>query len=65
MGYIKGIYSSTIFNNEDNGYTVGLLKVLETDIEFVGKNITFVGNFFDLKLKSPYLMHGEITTHNK
>ena len=42
MGYIKGIYSSTIFNNEDNGYTVGLLKVLETDIEFVGKNITFV-----------------------
>lgn len=65
MGYIKGIYSSTIFNNEDNGYTVGLLKVLETDIEFVGKNITFVGNFFDLKLKSTYLMHGEITTHNK
>ena len=65
MGYIKGIYSSTIFSNEDNGYTVGLLKVLETDIEFVGKNITFVGNFFDLKLKSTYLMHGEITTHNK
>ena len=65
MGYIKGIYNNTIFSNEENGYTVGLLKVLDTDIECIGKNITFVGSFFDLKLKSTYLMNGEITTHSK
>lgn len=65
MGYIKGIYNNTIFCNEENGYTVGLLKVLDTDIECIGKNITFVGSFFDLKLKSTYLMNGEITTHSK
>jgi len=67
MSYIKGKYTTEIFSNSTNGYTVGVIKILETDIsELKNKNSTyFVGTFADLKLKSNYEMHGELIVHKK
>ena len=60
MSYIKGIYTKCIYNNESNGYTVGIMKVKESDVDLVNESIYFVGTFFDLKLKSNYLIKGEL-----
>ena len=55
MNYVKGIYVRDIFSNIDNGYVVGILKVLESDIEDIDNNIYFVGNFVDLRFKNNYI----------
>ena len=67
MGYIKGKYTTEIFKNELNGYTVGVLKIAETDItELKTKsNVYFVGTFIDLKLRNNYVMHGNLVIHKK
>ena len=45
MSEIKGKLSKIIFHNNQNGYTVGLLKVKESDIDdLVNKTVTFTGN---------------------
>ena len=33
MAYIKGIFIQEIYSNSTNGYTVGLLRVKESDLE--------------------------------
>ena len=66
MAYIKGIYIQDIFSNSSNGYTVGLLRVKDSDIaEYINRVITFTGIFNDLKYKANYEMHGEFTNHIK
>jgi len=67
MNYIKGKYTNEIFNNNTNGYTVGVLKITETDIkELKNKNsVYFVGTFINLKLKNNYKMNGELNFHKK
>ncbi len=65
MNYIKGTYIKDIFSNSTNGYVVGVLKVIESDIPDININIYFVGNFVDLKLKTNYIMYGEMVTHPK
>ena len=66
MAYIKGIYIQDIFVNEANGYTVGLLRVKESDDPTAqSKVITFTGIFDELKYKATYKMEGEFTLHNK
>ena len=42
MSYIKGTISKIIYRNNSNGYTVGLIKIKESDEE-VGKIETFTG----------------------
>ena len=50
--YIKGIFIQDIYTNSTNGYTVGLLRVKESDIlEEVNKVVTFTGTFDELKYK--------------
>jgi len=67
MSYIKGKYSTEIFSNNINGYTVGVLKISDTDvIELKNKStVYFVGTFIDLKLKNNYEMKGELIIHKK
>ena len=53
MAYIKGIFINDIYTNPSNGYTVGLLRVKESDIpEEVNKVVTFTGIFDELKYKA-------------
>ena len=50
MAYIKGLFIQDIFTNSTNGYTVGLLRVKESDIDdTVNKVVTFTGTFDELK----------------
>ncbi len=66
MAYIKGIFIQDIFSNKSNGYTVGLLRVKESDDETSqNKVITFTGIFDELKYKTTYKMNGEFISHSK
>lgn len=66
MSYIKGIYIQDIYTNKSNGYTVGLLRVKETDLTSeLNKVITFTGTFDELKFKATYKMEGEFVIHSK
>ena len=66
MAYIKGIFIQDIYTNSQNGYTVGLLRVKESDEEdTINKVITFTGTFDELKYKTTYKMEGNFVSHNK
>ena len=65
MNYIKGTYIKEIYSNASNNYVVGIIKVLESDIDDIETNVYFVGNFIDLKYKTNYIMYGEMVTHAK
>ena len=67
MGYIKGKYTTCIFSNNDNGYTVGVLKIIDTDIKELNNKSScyFVGVFDKLDLRSNYNMEGELVVHKK
>ena len=64
MDYIKGTFFKRIFSNEDNGYTVGLLKIKESSIEDINKTMYFVCTFNDLKVKSNYIMYVNLLNNN-
>ncbi|MBQ2873304.1 MAG: ATP-dependent RecD-like DNA helicase [Bacilli bacterium] len=66
MAYIKGIFIQDIYTNSTNGYTVGLLRVKESDIpEEVNKVVTFTGTFNELIYKTTYKMEGNFVEHSK
>ena len=66
MAYIKGKIIQDIFSNPSNGYTVGLFRIADTDMEgYKNKVITFTGMFEEIKYKTNYLMQGNIVSHNK
>lgn len=66
MAYIKGKIIQDIFSNPSNGYTVGLFRITDTDMEgYKNKVITFTGMFEEIKYKTNYLMQGNIVSHNK
>ena len=56
LNYIKGNYRSSIYENSP--FVIGLFKVVETNMEdmedFVGKTITFKGNFDTLNQNDMY-----------
>ena len=66
--YIKGNYRRSIFES-NNGYTIGLFKVKETNIEnmedYLNKTITFTGYFHDLNMEDSYIFYGEELEHPK
>ena len=64
MSYIKGTISKIIYRNNSNGYTVGLIKIKESDEE-VGKIETFTGALPEFNEKTIYQLNGTFTTHNK
>lgn len=66
MAYIKGIFIQDIYSNQTNGYTVGLLRIKESDIlEEVNKVVTFTGTFNELRYKTTYKMEGNFVEHSK
>ena len=67
MSYIKGKYSTEIYTNKDNGYTVGVLKIIETDVTELKNKATvyFVGTFIEIKKGHNYKMDGELILHKK
>lgn len=66
MSYIKGTFIQDIFNNSTNGYTVGLIRVKESDVEeYINRVITFTGIFDELKYKTTYKMEGNFVNHSK
>lgn len=66
--YVKGIYRRSIFTS-DSGYTIGIMRVKETDDKevknFVGKTITFTGYFHELTEDDIYEFKGEAIDHAK
>lgn len=64
--YVKGTYTQNIYQS-DNGYTVGLLKVSDTNdeelLEYKNRTINFVGNFVEIKEKNNYLFRGSCIHH--
>lgn len=65
MSYIVGNYTRCIYSNDNNGYTVGNLKIKDTDLEDSSSTILFVGTFPELKLTANYKMEGELIKHPK
>ena len=65
MNFIKGSYIKEIYSNKDNGYVVGVLKLKETDLETDKTNIYFTGSFYNLRIRSNYIMYGEFVNHPK
>ncbi len=64
MSYIKGNFKKYIFRSE-NGYTVGLFHVKETNIQIDNYTITFTGFFSDLNELDTYKFQGDFVFHNK
>lgn len=66
--YIKGIFLKSIFNG-NNGYTIGIIKVKETNdeniIDYINKTITITGYFEELKEDTKYIFYGEVVEHPK
>ena len=65
MSYIKGTYIKNIYNNKENGYIVGILKIKETDLDIIESTVYFTGTFYDLKIKNNYTLYGELINHPK
>lgn len=63
MNFIKGSYIKEIYSNQDNGYVVGVLKVKDTDLEIDSSSIYFTGSFYNLRIRSNYIMYGEYVNH--
>ncbi len=65
MAYVTGTYMRNIFYNESNGYTIGVLKVKDTDLDIKKSNIYFVGLTQGMILRTVYTLYGEVITHPK
>ena len=65
---IKGSLSRIIFEG-DNGYKIGIFKIVEADSEliknYVGRTISFTGYFHELNTMDNYLLYGELINHPK
>ena len=64
MSYIKGNFRKYIFRG-DKGYSVGLFRVKETDLELSTKTVTFTGYFDELNEIDTYHFSGEVVEHPK
>ncbi|GGL40781.1 SF1B family DNA helicase RecD2 [Sporolactobacillus putidus] len=62
---IKGEPVRIVFQNNDNGYTVMIVKIHETDEPVIGKEITIVGYFPAVHLHETYQFIGRLKTHPK
>jgi len=66
--YIKGTFKRNIFSSND-GFTVGLIKIKETDdqdlLDYKGKQFTFTGLFAELLIDEDYIFYGEVIDNPK
>lgn len=64
MAYIKGNFRKYIFKS-DNGFTVGIIKIKETDLNISDNTITFTGYFSNLDENELYRFEGNLVKHDK
>ncbi|WP_368505457.1 ATP-dependent RecD-like DNA helicase [Alkalihalophilus sp. As8PL] len=62
-GYIKGEVLHLVFRNEENAYTVALVRVDETNEELKDKKIAVVGILPQLDVAETFLFFGTVTEH--
>lgn len=60
---IKGEPERIVFQNSDNGYTVMMIRIIETDEPVDGKEMTVVGYFPAAHLHETYQFFGKLKTH--
>ncbi len=69
MSSLKGKFTKTIFQNHSTGYTIGIIKVSDTDseelAEYINRSITFTGYFHELNEVDTYEFFGKIVQHEK
>ena len=65
MNYIIGKVTHIIFRNEISGYTVGVLKIKETDLSVTNTTLNFVGSFPQIKEKETHKFIGDYNNHTK
>jgi exodeoxyribonuclease V alpha subunit len=64
-GYIKGSVIHIVFRNEENFYTVALIRVQQTNEEIKEKKVTVVGVLPKLEQEETFLFFGQVTDHPK
>lgn len=67
MDFIKGNLKRILFQG-DNGYIVGLFKVIDTNIEntdMLNQIVTFTGYFHELNEMDTYILYGKFVFHKK
>jgi len=66
--FIKGTFKRNIFSSND-GFTVGLIKIKETNdpdlFDYVNKQFTFTGLFAELTIDENYIFYGEVIDNQK
>lgn len=62
--FIKGKYEKKIFRNDENGFTVGVISIKETDGD-ISENIIFTGYFPEIIENESYILEGDLTDHFK
>ena len=66
--YIKGTFKKSIYSSKD-GYTVGLIKIIETDNEdlfdYKEKQFPFTGLFHELNIDENYIFYGNVVDNIK
>ena len=66
--YIKGTFKKNIFSSSD-GFTVGLIKINETNnddlYDYIGKQFTFTGLFHELNIDENYIIYGDVIDNPK
>lgn len=60
---IKGEPTHIVFQNNENGYTVMNVRIIESDEPVQGKEITVVGYFLGVHLNELYQFFGKLKTH--
>lgn len=62
--YIKATYKRNIFES-NNGYIIGLFKVLETNLDsnVINKQVTVTGYFSNISIDETIIIYGEFVTH--
>ncbi|MFC0473613.1 ATP-dependent RecD-like DNA helicase [Halalkalibacter kiskunsagensis] len=64
-GYIKGNVIHIVFRNEENFYTVALVRVAQTNEELKEKKVTVVGMLPKLEQDETFLFFGRLIDHPK
>jgi exodeoxyribonuclease V alpha subunit len=64
-GYIKGSVIHIVFRNEENFYTVALVRIAQTNEELKDKKITVVGMLPKLEEDETFLFFGQLIDHPK
>ncbi len=69
MEYIKGKIRNIIYQNTDNGYTVAVFRIKDTNDDtmkaYLNKTITITGVFLDINSEDTYILRGEYLNHER